>query len=52
MFFNDDSKEKQLHIRVTSKEKQEIKNFAEKEGLTLSKFILKCIDYYIKNLGN
>lgn len=49
MFFNDNSKTERIHFRVTSREKEKLQQLAKSEGLTLTKFIFKCVDYYLKN---
>lgn len=38
-----------IHIRVSEKKKQEIKNSAEKEGLSLTAFILASVNDRINN---
>lgn len=52
MFFNNSSKSERIYVRVTEKQKEDLKSIADKEDLTLSKFILKCIDFYLKNNNN
>lgn len=52
MLFNTNTKSESIHLRVTKLQKDELQKVANDEGLTLTKFILKCIDYYLKNNNN
>ena len=49
MLFNTNTKSESIHLRVTNLEKSELQKIAKNEGLTLTKFILKCINFYLEN---
>lgn len=49
MLFNTDTKSSWIQLRVTDLEKSELKKIAKNEGLTLTKFISKCISFYLEN---
>lgn len=49
MFFNNEVKDKKIEFRISEKNKIKIINFAKKEGLNLSQFLLRCVDLYVKH---
>lgn len=49
MFYNNEYRNCEIRFKVTESQRQFLKDIAKKENLTVTKFVLKCIDYYIKN---
>lgn len=47
--FKNDLRTERVHFRVTKEEKEYIKELAEKENLNITKFIFKCIEFYLSN---
>jgi len=49
MFLDESKKNVFVQIRTTEKNKSKLKRLADSENLTITNFIFKCIDFYLKN---
>lgn len=49
MFFQNEIKDSKIEVRLSSKNKYNLNILAKNEGLKMSQFVLKCIDFYVKN---